>query len=152
MHFTPDERLHLRQDKLATVLKNLFNLIEPYGYQGATGKLGKAIQYALKHKKYFLNVLKDGRLELSNNLAERSIKELVIGRKNWLFSSSLAGAQSSGIILSLKVTAELNNLSSSQYFQLLLEELPTLYFEGRLREDIQAYLPWSHYVQEKLNR
>lgn len=148
--FTPDKRLDLRQDKLAKVLDNLFNLIEPYGYQGATGQLGKAIQYALKHKEYFLNVLEDGRLELSNNLAERSIKELVIGRKNWLFSSSLAGAQASGIILSLKVTAELNGLSPVQYFQLLLEELPTLYFKGCIREKIQAYLPWADYVQNKL--
>lgn len=147
-----EERFQLRQEELSVVLTNLFDLIEPYSYQATTGKLSKAIAYATKYKEYFMNVLKDGRLELSNNLAERSIKELVIGRKNWLFSSSLQGAQASGIILSLKVTADLNGLSPVAYFQLLLEELPTLYAEGTLLDRLQAYLPWSDYVKEKLGK
>ena len=50
--------------------------------------LGKAIHYALEQRPYLENVFLDGRLELSNNRAERSIKPFVIGRKNWLFSAT----------------------------------------------------------------
>ena len=49
--------------------------------------------------------LEDGRLELSNNRAERSIKPFVMGRKNWLFANTPAGAQSSAVIYSLIETA-----------------------------------------------
>ena len=49
-------------------------------------KLGKAIDYSLKYETTFRMILEDGNLVLSNNLAERAIKSLVIGRKNWLFT------------------------------------------------------------------
>ncbi len=47
-----------------------------------SGKLGTTFQYCIKHMDQFINVLKDGRLELSNNRAERTVKEIVMGRKN----------------------------------------------------------------------
>ncbi|MGX7350149.1 hypothetical protein [Dolosicoccus paucivorans] len=46
----------------------------------------------------------------------------------------------------------MNGLSPVAYFQLLLEELPTLYAEGTLLDHLQAYLPWSDYVKEKLGK
>jgi hypothetical protein len=51
--------------------------------------LGEAVHYALSQRKYLENVYLDGRLELSNNRAERSVKPLVIGRKNWLFVTAI---------------------------------------------------------------
>lgn len=98
-----------------------------------------------------MTVLEDGRLELSNNRAERSIKELVIGRKNWLFSTSTDGVQALGMILSLRVTAELNGLDSRKYFQVLLEDLPSLYYLGKLSE-FEAYLPWSESMQARCQK
>ena len=68
--------------------------------------------------------LLDGRLVLSNNLAERAIKTLVIGRKNWLFSQSFNGAKSSAIILSLIETAKRNDLDPEKYLKYLLYKLP----------------------------
>ena len=55
------------------------------------GKLQTAVHYVLNQKKELMAFLKDGRLEASNNRAERAIKTVVIGRKNYLFSTSLAG-------------------------------------------------------------
>ena len=52
--------------------------------------------------------LEDGRLELSNNRAERSIKPFVMGRKNWLFANTSGGAQASSVIYSLIETAKEN--------------------------------------------
>jgi hypothetical protein len=53
-----------------------------------------ALQDAVNHKKYLLSFLQDGRIELFNNHAERSIKPFVIGRKNWLFCNTPSGAKS----------------------------------------------------------
>lgn len=51
----------------------------------------KAVDYALNQRDALAVVLTDGRLEISNNRAERAIKELVVVRKNWLFSTSFKG-------------------------------------------------------------
>lgn len=147
-NLSPKERQMKRTEELAPLLKELFNRATYYENQVGIGKLGQAINYTIKYKPYFMNVLKDGRLEISNNRAERSIKELVIGRKNWLFSTSKKGATSSGIILSLIRTAELNGLDSKKYIQLLLEELPTLYSLSEM-EQCEAYLPWGKIAQER---
>ena len=64
----------------------------------------------MKHMDKFMNVLKDGRLELSNNRAERAVKEIVMGRKNWLFSQSSTGAKAMAIIMSILETAKQNIL------------------------------------------
>ena len=60
--------------------------------------LGVAVRYALNQRPWLEHVLLDGRLELSNNRAERSIKPFVIGRKNWLFNNTSKGADASAII------------------------------------------------------
>ena len=53
--------------------------------------LGKAIHYLLEQWSYLTRYLEDGRLELCNNRAERSIKPFVMGRKNWLFANTTGG-------------------------------------------------------------
>lgn len=110
-------------------------------------KLGKAIAYALNHEETFKNVLLGSKLVLSNNHAERAIKTLVIGRKNWLFSQSFEGAQSSAIILSLIETAKRNNLYPEKYIEYLLDKLPN---EDTLteKERLSAYLSWTKEVQK----
>ena len=78
----------------------------------------------LKTRIVLMSLLEDGNLVLSNNLAERAIKSLVIGRKNWLFSQSFEGAQSSAIIMTLLETAKWNGLDSEKYINYLLINLP----------------------------
>ena len=89
-------------------------------------KLGEAISYSLKQRKYLENYLLDGRLEISNNRAERSIKPFVIGRKNWLFSNTPKGADASAVIYSLIETAKENDLNPFPYLQYLFEQLPNV--------------------------
>ena len=88
--------------------------------------LGKALQYLREQWPYLVRYLEDGRLELSNNRAERSIKPFVIGRKNWLFSNTPAGAQSSAVIYSLIETAKENDLDPYRYLVWLLNHAPGL--------------------------
>lgn len=66
-----------------------------------------AIEYAAKQRVELLEILNDGRIEFSNNKAERMSKELVMGRKNWSFSTSLKGAHANGVIIIIMKTAEL---------------------------------------------
>ena len=73
---------------------------------------------------YLIRYLEDGRLELSNNRAERSIKPFVMGRKNWLFANTPAGAQSSAVIYSLIETAKENDLDPYRYLVWLLNNAP----------------------------
>lgn len=89
-----------------------------------------------------MNVLKDGRLVLSNNLAERGIKSLVMGRKNWLFSKSFEGFHAVATILSLVETAKSNGVHPRKYLDYLLTYLP-----NRQNTPLEAYLPWNPKLQ-----
>ncbi len=88
-------------------------------------QLGKAVHYLIEQWPYLKNVFADGRLELSNNRAERSIKPFVIGRKNWLFSNTVNGAKTSAIIYSIIETAKENGLNPFMYLKFLLETMPS---------------------------
>ena len=72
---------------------------------------------------------------------------MVIGRKNWLFSQSFEGAQSSAIIMTLLETAKRNGLDSEKYINYLLTNLPN---EDTLEKNeiLEAYLPWNKNIQE----
>jgi len=89
--------------------------------------------------------LQDGRLELDNNRSERAIKPFVIGRKNWLFATSQAGARSSATIYSLVETAKENGLNPLSYLTYLLERLPNINLKDS--NAVDALLPWSEMVQ-----
>ena len=69
-------------------------------------------------------------LELSNNLAERSIKPFVIGRKNFLFANTPHGAQGSAVIYSMIETAKANNLDPYRYLTWVLTNAPMLASSG----------------------
>jgi transposase len=99
--------------------------------------LGEAITYAALQREYLENVYLDGRLELSNNLAERSIKPFVQGRKVWLFCNTPDGAESSSIYYSILETAKANNLHPREYIKYLLEKAPTA------QDNLENLLPWS---------
>lgn len=88
--------------------------------------LGKALSYLKEQWPYLLNYLKDGRPELSNNRAERSIKPFVTGRKNFLFANTPLGAQASAVIYNLIETAKESGWDSFRYLTWILETAPTL--------------------------
>ncbi|WP_164670296.1 IS66 family transposase [Virgibacillus doumboii] len=103
--------------------------------------LGKAIKYCRKQWEHLEAFLEDGRLEIDNNRAERSIKPFVIGSKAWLFSNTAKGARSSAIIYSIVETAKENGLNPFNYLSYLFEELPNM--DTTDKEQLAQYLPWS---------
>lgn len=111
--------------------------------------LGTAVNYAISQHKYLERYLLDGRLEVSNNRAERSIKPFVIGRKNWLFSNTPNGAKASAIYYSLVITAIENNLNPYEYLAWILTNMPNLGKPGYVAK-VEDLLPGSKTLPEKV--
>ena len=145
-NLSKQEHYQLRQAKLKPLMQEFFNWCKKNKTTVLpASKLGRAINYTLKHQATFEHVLLDGNLELSNNKAERAVKSLVMGRKNWLFSQSFKGTTASGIILSLIETAKRNGLDPEKYLNYLLQKLPNE--EILNSETLEAYLPWQKNVE-----
>ena len=79
--------------------------------------LGKALHYFLEQWPYLVCYLEDGRLELSNNRVERSIKPFMMDRKNFLFCNISGGAQSNTVLYSLIETAKETGLDPYRYLK-----------------------------------
>ena len=124
---TPEERYEKRLEQEKPVLDALLSWAnEMQAKTAPKSALGRAIHYLLEQWPYLARYLEDGRLELSNNRAERSIKPFVMGRKNWLFANTPGGAQASAMIYSLIETAKENKLDPYKYLLWVLQSAPGL--------------------------
>ena len=74
-----------------------------------------AVRYALSRWEALLRYVDDGRIEIDNNAAERSLRTVALGRKNYLFAGSDAGGERAAAIYSLIGTAKLNGLDPEAY-------------------------------------
>lgn len=119
---SPEERKAQRQEQM----KVLDAMLAWANTRNAApkSKLGIALNYLKNQWPTLIVYLEDGRIELSNNRAERSIKPFVISRKNFLFANTPGGAQSSAVIFSLIETARENGLDPYRYLAWLLNEAP----------------------------
>uniref|UniRef100_UPI0003678B03 IS66 family transposase n=4 Tax=Ligilactobacillus pobuzihii TaxID=449659 RepID=UPI0003678B03 len=88
--------------------------------------LGKAIKYALGQKEAIDKLLEYGAIDISNNTCEQAVKSLVIDRKNFLFSTSVAGAEANAIWLTLIESAKANGLDPQKYLTKILTVVPQL--------------------------
>ncbi|MDL2254516.1 IS66 family transposase, partial [Ruminococcaceae bacterium OttesenSCG-928-I18] len=110
---TPQERHQFRQDQAKPVLGAFLAWLKVQN--GGKTAFGKAVRYTLDNWPYLERYLLDGRLEISNNRAENSIRPFVVGRKNWLFANTPRGARASAIIYSIVETAKENGLDPYNY-------------------------------------
>ncbi len=125
----PEERYTQRLERSKPVMDALLAWAETTN-AAPKSALGKAIYYLKEQWPYLTRVLEDGRLDLSNNLAERSIKPFVIGRKNFLFANTPHGAQGSAVIYSMIETAKANALDPYRYLVWVLTNAPILAAKG----------------------
>jgi transposase len=87
--------------------------------------IGQAIGYALNHFRALCHYLREGYLDIDNNTAERAIKPLVLGRKNYLFFGSHEGGNHAAIIYSLIATCKQHNVNTFDYLKDVLTRLPS---------------------------
>lgn len=143
-----EERYNERLSRLKPKLEVYFAWIEKeHALALPKSSYGKAINYSFNQKDKLMNILKDGRLELSNNRAERSIKPFVIGRKNWLFANTPQGAKASAVTYSIIETAKENNLIPFEYLKYLFEKMPNI--DVTNSEELDKLLPWSKDLPDK---
>jgi transposase len=88
-------------------------------------KIGSAFHYLIEEYEYLIGYLQDGRLEMDNGFVERSIKGFAVGRKNWLFSDTVEGAQASSLFYSFVVTAKINGVNPYQALHRIFDDVPT---------------------------
>ena len=139
-----DDRKSKRLEQSKPILENFFRWVSKLNPTKGS-KLEKAVNYAQNHEETLSNFLTDGKLELSNNAAERCAKSYAIGRKNSLFHTSVDGAKASAVLYSLVETAKANNLNVFQYIYSLLLYMPG-YKSGSA--GIEQLLPWSDFIKE----
>ena len=138
------DSLKIRATNSQKIIDEFYAYVETNNFKALPQSLlGKAFTYAKNQKKYLLSFLNDGRIELSNNRAERSIKPFVIGRKNWLFSNTPSGAKSSAMIYSITQTAIENRLNPQAYLQYIFEEIQ----KGNIN-DFRSLLPWAENIPD----
>lgn len=143
---TPEQRLEERNLKSRPIVEDLRNWLDEMKPAVLPKSLfGMAVNYGRQQWPKLICFLEDGRIELSNNRAERSIKPFVIGRKNWLFCNTPKGARASAVIYSLVETAKENKLTPFAYLNHLFEKLPNL--ESQDAETLDQLLPWNVNLQ-----
>ena len=142
---TDKERLEQRRllskpivDEYYAWLQTIFN---------PAGKLKKAIVYSLNQKEYLCAFLNHGEIEISNNQVENAIRPIVVGRKNWLFCDTQAGANASVLIFTLLETAKANGLNPEAYLNHLLSVLPER-FAADPKASVDDLMPWADEMQK----
>lgn len=144
---SPEERYARRIEEAKPVIEAYFGWVKSMESKVVPKSLiGQAVTYSINQQKYLVGYLLDGRLEISNNRAERSIKPLVIGRNNWLFSNTPKGADASAVIYSIVETAKENNLNPFPYLEYLFERLPNIDKDNSAA--LSEILPWSESIPE----
>jgi transposase len=100
-------------------------------------EVAKAMDYMLKRWPAFTRFLDDGRICLSNNAAERSLRGIALGRKAWLFAGSERGGERAAIMYTLIQTAKLNNIDPEAWLADVLARIA-----DHPMNDLAALLPW----------
>jgi hypothetical protein len=136
----PNERFNKRQEFSKPKIEKFYAWLDSKNIVPKT-TVGAAKQYALNQRKYLENYLLDGRLEISNNRAERSIKPFVIDRKNFLFANTPRGAKASAIMFSLIETAKENNLNPHAYLTHIFQNAPNHDIQNN-PDAMETLLPW----------
>jgi len=128
-----------RQQRSVEVLGKMQALLLEHLHGVLPGSLlGKALHYMAAQWPKLKRFVEDGRYPIDNNVCENAIRPFVVGRRNWLFADTVAGANASANLYSLLQTCIVNGIDGYRYLKTLLVALP----KASTAEDYDALLPW----------
>ncbi len=132
-------RRRMRQVRTVPVLKELKAwMTDTLAQVSAKSPMAKAIGYALGNWTALTRFVKDGRIDAHNNTAERALRYVAIGRKNYLHVGSDAGGHTAAVMYTLLGTARLNGINPQRYLRHVLDRLPE-----HPSNRIDELLPWA---------
>ena len=136
----PEQKKAQRQTLSCPVLDDLKDWLETNSHRVPKDSLTWiAINYTLNQWELLIGYCEDGRLNISNALAENAIRPFAVGRRNWLFSDTPRGARASATCYSLIETAKANGLEPYAYLHHVLQHIAA----ADTLEKIEALLPWN---------
>ena len=151
-NMTSEERLWKRKEILEPQVDEFFTWLKEHRSDVTLKSLtGRAITYALNQEKYLRVFLYYGDVPMENNAAERAIRPFCIGKKNWMMSDTVHGAEASATIYSIVETAKANNLKPYEYLKYLLEEI-SKHMDDTDMGFLDALLPWSETIPKECRR
>ncbi len=136
----PEQKTVQRQKLSQPVLNDLKEWLQTNSRRVPKNSLtAVAINYTLNQWDLLVGYSGDGRLNISNALAENAIRPFAVGRRNWLFADTSRGAKASATIYSLIETAKTNGLEPYDYLHHVLKHIAS----ADTVEKIEALLPWN---------
>ncbi len=140
---SPSDRKKQRQEHLKERVDAYFEWVKlKYTQVTHNSTIGKALAYSIHQEQYLRKFLDDGNIPMDNNCAEQAIRPFTIGRKNWVFSGSPAGAEASAAAYSLIETCIANKVDTKEYLEYIFTNMSQ---EESLKDDsvLEKYLPWN---------
>jgi transposase len=142
---SPAQRRQVRQDRSRSLVEALGAwLRERHAEVSPNGKTGKAIAYSLNAWHALVRFLDDGRLCMTNNAAERAMRPLATGRRNWTFAGSDEGGRRAAAIYTLIETAKLNDVDPLAWLADMLARL-----QDHPAKRLDDLLPWNWKLQHQ---
>ena len=142
---SPQERQAKRQQYAKPIIDNLFEWLKKIQQTlPKKSETAKAIYYARNKEQSLRRYLDDGRIEIDNNAAERSMRTIALGRKNWMFAGSDNGGNTAAIIYSLIETAKINNINPFDYLKAVLSQI-----QDHNSQKLHELFPWNIKLKEE---
>lgn len=136
--FSPEERFKIRQSESKPILDSFLTWwSKAVPKAPPMSKIGEALKYLSTQWRSLIRYVEDGRLSIDNNCLETWIRPFAIGRNNWMFSDTPAGASSSALLYSLIQSARMNGVNVHRYLGWLFTEYP----KTNPSEDLNRFLP-----------
>ena len=137
----PDKRFEIRQKDAKPIIDKMNAWLEKsLAHMLPSSKMGEALTYLKNQWGRLTAYLKNGAYPIDNNAAERAIRPFTIGRKNWMFAKSQAGARASANLYSLIETAKANGANPYEYLKEVFTRLPNM----TTKDDLEVLMPWNY--------